>query len=167
MANTRCFRSVTSVSPGERGRKEENRGNKPVWLLTVHQLPRAIILAAEGLDAEAGDGLSCLSRHSNKGCVICNMSMCAVILFFNPAYVSSSSCWHTFGINISGQNPCKLLWRFVIRAVSLHNILLYTTRKHQKILEHDGGSRNPIKYTRYDHWKVCSPYFSGAFCSIR
>ncbi|KAK1891713.1 Glutamate racemase, partial [Dissostichus eleginoides] len=36
------------------GRKRgENRGNKLVLLLTVHQVPGAIILPAEGLDAEA------------------------------------------------------------------------------------------------------------------
>ena len=110
---------------------------------------------------------SCLSTHSNKGCVICNMSMCVVILFSTRPMLVAAHVGITFGINISGQNPCKLLWRFVIRAVSLLDILLYTTGKHQMILEHDGGSRNPIKYTRYDHWKVCSPYFSGAFCSIR
>ena len=32
-------------------------------LLTVHQVPGAIILPAEGLDAEAGDGL-CACLHT-------------------------------------------------------------------------------------------------------
>lgn len=51
--------SVVSVCVTGRagGRKEENRGNKLAWLLTVHQPPAAIIPPAEGLDAEAGDGL--------------------------------------------------------------------------------------------------------------
>lgn len=52
---------------------------------------------------------SCLSTHLNKVCVIFNMSMYFVILF-SSEYVDSSSCCHMFGINISGQNPCKLLW---------------------------------------------------------
>lgn len=45
------------VTRQEGKKREENRGNKLVWLLTVHQLPGAIILPAERLDAEAGDGL--------------------------------------------------------------------------------------------------------------
>lgn len=56
----------------------------------------------------------CMSTHLNKGYVLffffLNTSTCFVILC-NPAYVNSSSCWHMFGINISGQNPCKLLWQ--------------------------------------------------------
>ncbi|KAJ4947625.1 hypothetical protein JOQ06_009659, partial [Pogonophryne albipinna] len=43
------------TAPWGGGRKRgENRGNKLVLLLTVHQIPGAIILPAEGLDAEAG-----------------------------------------------------------------------------------------------------------------
>lgn len=70
---------------------------------------------------------SCLSTHLNKGCVIFNMSMCFVLLFSLP-HVNSSSCWHTFGINISGQNPCKLLWQF--GCYSSHVTIMYLVYTH-------------------------------------
>lgn len=166
MANTRCFRSVCLCHParGEEKRRTEETSPCDSWQ-SISFLGQLFSRLRGWMPRLVTAFRACL--HTQTKDVSFVTCLCAPWFFFNPAYVSSSSCWHTFGINISGQNPCKLLWRFVIRAVSLHNILLYTTRKHQKILEHDGGSRNPIKYTRYDHWKVCSPYFSGAFCSIR
>lgn len=51
-----------------------------------------------------------LSTQLDRECVISNMPARLVILFNSP-YVNSSLCWHTQGINVGGQNPCKLLWQ--------------------------------------------------------
>lgn len=66
---------------------------------------------------------SCMSTHLNKGCVIFNVSMCFVLLF-NAAYGNSSSCWHTFGINVSSQNPVSCCDSSAVTlAISLYSIL--------------------------------------------
>lgn len=106
--------SVASVCVTRREGK--NRGNKLALLLTVHQVPGAIILPAEGLDAEAGDGLRGVSTHLNKGCVIFNMSVCFVLLFSTPHMLIAAHV----GTHLVFVSAAKIL--AVIPAISLYNI---------------------------------------------